>query len=83
MTGNYRVIHVDDFGACPNSGEDAIPSIHSALEAASGLDELVILKFSRGQYDLYPDKAIKQRYYISNTVSETEAPDVRLNNIAI
>jgi hypothetical protein len=76
MTGNYKVIHVDDFGACPNSGEDAIPPIQRALEAASGLDEGVILKFSKGQYDLYPDKAIKQQYYITNTASETETPDV-------
>jgi hypothetical protein len=76
MICNYRVIYVNDFGAHPDSGQDAVVSIQRALEAAAACKVPVILKFGKGRYDLYPGKAVKLPYHITNTTSEIENPDV-------
>lgn len=69
------VFRVTDFGARPDTGEDATMAIQSAIDAASAVEGPVIIDFPQGRYDLYPDKAVKEKYYVSNTASEEENPD--------
>ncbi|MCQ6561736.1 alpha-1,3-galactosidase-related protein [Paenibacillus mendelii] len=69
------VFRVTDFGARPDTGEDATKAIQSAIDAASAVKGPVIIDFPQGRYDLYPDHASKEVYYVSNTASEQENPD--------
>src|ERR1700730_257895 len=66
-------IVVTDFGAIPDSRKDAVSAIRKAL-ATCKRSRNTVLVFPKGQYDLYPDSAIKKEYFISNTSSETECP---------
>ena len=70
------VIDVTDYGAAPNSNEDAGPAVQKAIEVAKDIEGPVVLNFPNGQYDFFPEGAIKLPYYISNTASETQNPDV-------
>ncbi|WP_274653826.1 right-handed parallel beta-helix repeat-containing protein [Paenibacillus humicola] len=70
------VIRLTDYGARPDSGEDAAPAMRRALEAAARTGGPVVLACAEGRYDFYPGQAAKAPYYISNTASEAENPDV-------
>ncbi|MBB6733301.1 right-handed parallel beta-helix repeat-containing protein [Cohnella zeiphila] len=69
------VILLTDFGARPDSGEDALPAMRRALSAAADVDGPVVLQCPRGRYDFYPGDAVRVPLYISNTASEEECPD--------
>ncbi|SEO89799.1 right-handed parallel beta-helix repeat-containing protein [Paenibacillus sp. OV219] len=71
-----KVIHLMDFGARPNSGEDTVLPMRRALEAAAAQDMPVVLACSEGCYDFYPEHAAKVPFYITNSASEQETPDV-------
>lgn len=71
-----KVIHLTDFGAKPNSGEDTVLPIRRALEAAAALDMPVVLECADGCYDFYPEHAARLPFYITNSASEQEKPDV-------
>lgn len=49
-----EIISVTDFGAQPDSRNDACPSVRMALKAAEGRENVVI-KFPKGRYDFYPE----------------------------
>ncbi|GGA01288.1 alpha-1,3-galactosidase A [Paenibacillus marchantiophytorum] len=71
-----HTINVTDYGAIPDSGQDSSMSIRLAIQAASRLNGPVILNFPKGQYDLYPDLAVRVPYHISNTASEVEVSTI-------
>lgn len=48
----------------------------SALQAAAEISSPVILDCPKGCYHFYPDEAARKPYYITNTASEEENPDV-------
>ncbi|NUU59418.1 right-handed parallel beta-helix repeat-containing protein [Paenibacillus sp. JW14] len=48
----------------------------AALQAAAGISGPVVLDCPKGRYHFYVDEATRAPYYISNTTSETENPDV-------
>ncbi|USK36653.1 discoidin domain-containing protein (plasmid) [Bacillus sp. F19] len=73
---NPSVINVTDFGAVPNSGQDAGIAVQKAIAAAAKVQGPVILNFPKGKYDFYPEGAIKKPYFISNTASEAQNSDV-------
>ena len=70
------VIDVTYYGAKPNSHEDAAAPVQRAIAAAAAVDGPVVLHFPEGRYDFYAEDAEKRPYYISNTASESENPDV-------
>jgi hypothetical protein len=50
-----RTLNVADYGARPNSGENALPGIKRALAAARVIGSGVRVCFAPGRYELYPD----------------------------
>lgn len=70
------VINITDYGAVPDSGDDAGPAIEKAILAAKEIDGPVVINFPNGEYDFFPEGAQKTTYYISNTASEEQNPDV-------
>jgi hypothetical protein len=72
----YTTIHLTDYGAKPNSGEDATPAMKRAIDAALRLGCPTELECLEGRYDFYPEHATLLPYYITNTASEIENPDV-------
>ncbi|MEK4238830.1 alpha-1,3-galactosidase-related protein [Paenibacillus sp. FSL H7-0714] len=70
------VIRLTDYGVLPDSGLDAQPAMTRAIEAAAEITGPVLLDCPKGCYHFYPEEAIRAPYYISNTTSEEENPDV-------
>lgn len=86
------VIHLSDYGGTPDSRKDTVIPMRQALEAASHINGPVVVNCSKGRYDFYVEHAARLPYYISNTTSEEENPDVTktigilikgLNNVTI
>ena len=50
-----KILQITDFGATPDSWNDASPAIIKALEACRG-EESVTLNFPKGRYDLWPSR---------------------------
>ncbi|CAL1518965.1 right-handed parallel beta-helix repeat-containing protein [Chitinophaga sp. MM2321] len=67
-------ILVSDFGIQPNTFVDATPAVQKAIEACRNKPG-AILEFPAGRYDFYPEHAVKKKYFISNTSSETEVSE--------
>lgn len=68
-------LNVVDFGASPDSGTDATEAIQRALATAKlKSPEPVVLRFPKGQYDFFPEKATRVDYFIPGTASEAESP---------
>lgn len=76
FTQEKTIIDMTDYGVEPNSGKDAGPAVQKALVAAKKIEGPVLLNFPNGQYDFFPEGAVNEPYYISNTASETQNPDV-------
>ncbi|WP_136604222.1 right-handed parallel beta-helix repeat-containing protein [Paenibacillus dokdonensis] len=70
------VFRVTEYGAEPNSGENAIVAIQRTLEAAKRENSTCVIEFPHGRYDIFPEHALSERFHISNTVSEEEHADV-------
>ncbi|MCL6459586.1 MAG: right-handed parallel beta-helix repeat-containing protein, partial [Gorillibacterium sp.] len=70
------IIHLTNFGAKPDSGEDSQLAMRQAIEAARLISGPVVLDCPQGRYDFYLDEAVRAPYYITNTASEEENPDV-------
>jgi len=66
-------IRVSDFGIKPNSFENAVPALKLAIEACKSKSGVVLL-FTEGRYDFWPEHAEVRNYFVSNTSSETECP---------
>lgn len=73
-----QTILVSDYGAKPNSFEDATESVKSAIEACKESSATHLL-FEKGRYDFWPMDAEKRELYISNTSSESECMDKTKN----
>lgn len=63
-----KVYNAADYGILPGTGEDMTAKIAALLD---GIKEerdgkAAVLRFSAGEYDFYPDKAIERELYISN-----------------
>ncbi|MFF2479395.1 right-handed parallel beta-helix repeat-containing protein [Paenibacillus sp. NPDC058071] len=69
-------LQFDQFGIIPDTGQDAVPAMRQALEAAAAASGPVKLVVRPGRYDFYPEQATRALYYITNTASESENPDV-------
>lgn len=67
------VIDVTDFGADPSGIRDSAVPIQKAIAAAREAEGPVILNFPKGEYQVYPDKAVERELYISNTVGADQS----------
>ncbi|WP_419875392.1 right-handed parallel beta-helix repeat-containing protein [Candidatus Pristimantibacillus sp. PTI5] len=76
MNVPHTAISLNDFGGRPDSGEDAAGAMRRAIEETARIAGPVVLTCERGRYDFYPEHATKAKYYISNTASEDENPNV-------
>ncbi|SFS54185.1 right-handed parallel beta-helix repeat-containing protein [Paenibacillus sp. BC26] len=65
-----------DFGIKPDLGTDAVRAFQQAVEKMKECDSPVTLSIAKGRYDFYPEHAAKVPYYVTNTASESENPDV-------
>lgn len=72
---------VSDFGARPDSFENAVTAIQKAVEHCKTTGAKVLL-FPKGRYDIWSDGAVKREYFISNTSNEDECPS-KLKTIGI
>ncbi|WP_187380057.1 right-handed parallel beta-helix repeat-containing protein [Paenibacillus rubinfantis] len=70
------VISLGDFGASPDTDEDAQPAMRMALEAAARAEGPVVLEVPYGRYHFYPQSAIRAPYPVTNTASEEELTNV-------
>lgn len=70
------VFRLEDFGAQLDSGEDATVAMRSAIAAASAAGRPALLICGPGRYDFYPEEATRVPYFITNTASEAENPDI-------
>ncbi|MDI4644291.1 right-handed parallel beta-helix repeat-containing protein [Cohnella hashimotonis] len=67
---------LEDFGARADSGEDTVSAMRRAIAAAAGAGGPALLTCGPGRYDFYPEEAARVPYFITNTASETENPDI-------
>lgn len=77
QTGAERTVwRLEDFGARADSGEDTTVAMRRAIAAAASSEEAALLTCGPGRYDFYDEEAARVPYFITNTASETENPDV-------
>lgn len=77
LTGAEPTVwRLEDFGAKPDSGEDTAVAMRQAIAAAANSEGAALLTCGPGRYDFYDDEAARVPYFITNTASETENPDV-------
>ncbi len=57
---------VTEFGARPNSRENAVPAVQKALEACRGRKSALLI-FPAGRYDFWPQHCTEREYHMSNT----------------
>ncbi|MFE4710609.1 right-handed parallel beta-helix repeat-containing protein [Paenibacillus sp. NPDC056722] len=76
MIATPTIITLTDYGAQPDTELDNQAAMTAALQAAAGISGPVVLDCPKGRYHFYVDEATRAPYYISNTTSETENPDV-------
>ena len=64
------VVRVDAYGADPTGRTDSTPAVVAALRHAKKVDHNrpVRIVFSKGTYQLYPERAETRELYVSNTV---------------
>lgn len=66
-------VSVADYGAVPDSREDAVIPIIEAIKACKS-NKASVLFFPKGRYDLYAKNAVQKEYFISNTSTAEECP---------
>ncbi|MBB6672929.1 right-handed parallel beta-helix repeat-containing protein [Cohnella nanjingensis] len=76
MNETSTIINVADYGARPDSREDAGPAMRKAIEAAARATGPVVLRCEPGRYDFYPGGAERIPYPVTNTASEQEHPNI-------
>jgi hypothetical protein len=64
------VLEITDYGASPDSGNDATAAFQAAVAAARGAAKPVILDLPAGRYDLYSTHATKRPCYYSNATEK-------------
>lgn len=60
------VISVTDFGATPDSRQNAVEAVQAALAACRAVADPVLV-FSKGRYDFWPHHCAERVYFESNT----------------
>ncbi|MET7569308.1 right-handed parallel beta-helix repeat-containing protein [Streptomyces sp. NPDC005492] len=67
---SVAVVDVDAYGADPTGRTDSTPAVVAALRHAKSVDRHrpVRIVFSKGTYQLYPERAEARELYVSNTV---------------
>ncbi|CAI6023043.1 right-handed parallel beta-helix repeat-containing protein [Cohnella sp. JJ-181] len=70
------VFRLEDYGARPDSGTDATVAMRSAIAAAAAAGRPALVACGPGRYDFYPAEATRAPYFITNTASEAENPDI-------
>lgn len=66
---NRKIYNLVDYGIVPNTGEDYSVLINEAIEKIVQQNRPnagLIIKFKKGRYDFFPEKAVKKTYFISN-----------------
>lgn len=81
VPGSKRLLDATDFGAAPDSGDDAAPALRAALAAASTAGPGARLLLPPGRYDVWPERADRRELYVSNTVGAD--PRHRLKTIGL
>ncbi|ACT01641.1 right-handed parallel beta-helix repeat-containing protein [Paenibacillus sp. JDR-2] len=73
---SVKVISLADFGDAEQLQQNAGEVLRRAIEAAGAQDGPIVLEVPFGTYHFYPEHADKAAYYITNTASEEENPDI-------
>ena len=66
-------IRVSNFGAHPYTYENCVTCLQEAISECKRSGARV-LSFEKGRYDIWPEGAIRRKYFISNTSTEQECP---------
>lgn len=69
-------IFLTDFGVGPDTGEDLLPALKKAIEAANESPDGCEIIFENGIYDIYPDNLTPLDIHVSNTHSEEEGESI-------
>ncbi|MFV0267268.1 MAG: hypothetical protein ACK5HT_09045 [Draconibacterium sp.] len=59
-------VKITDFGVVPDSRKNIVPAVQQALEVCNQKSSAVLV-FPKGRYDFWPQHAIEEVYYESNT----------------
>lgn len=65
-------IRVSNFGAHPYTYENCVTCLQEAISECKRSGARV-LSFEKGRYDIWPEGAIRRKYFISNTSTEQES----------
>lgn len=63
-----------DYGILPDTYRNQTPAFRQLIDAAAKHPGCVVA-LQPGRYDLWPEGAVRQQLFVSNTTSEVEAPD--------
>lgn len=66
------MIDISKYGIEPNTQKDMTGNFLNLLEDLRGVEGDKLIKLPKGEYHLYPQKAKRRIYYITNTVSQSE-----------
>ncbi|MDE5745057.1 MAG: right-handed parallel beta-helix repeat-containing protein, partial [Paramuribaculum sp.] len=66
-------IRVSDFSMRPYAFENCVTNLQAAIDSCRSNPGSVLL-FEPGRYDIWPEGAVREEIYISNTSSEVECP---------
>jgi hypothetical protein len=64
-------ISVADFGVKPDTYENVTPKVQEVIDRAIRTNQSRLV-FPKGRYDFWPDGAIRAKYFVSNTSTESE-----------
>ncbi|MDF2537819.1 MAG: alpha-galactosidase [Herbinix sp.] len=70
-----KLMNIRDFGIHPDTGEDCTEELNKVINEAMTYESATI-ELEKGIYHIYPENAVKKGYYITNTATKEENPDV-------
>ncbi|MDI4646432.1 right-handed parallel beta-helix repeat-containing protein [Cohnella hashimotonis] len=76
QSSSRALFRLEDFEARPDSGKDATVAMRGAIAAASAAGRPALLVCKPERYDFYPAEATRAPYFITNTASAAENPDI-------
>lgn len=68
-------LKINDFGIKADSANEAGYAFARAVAESQKTDEHVTLTLDKGTYNFYVENSIKEKYFITNTASQTECAD--------
>lgn len=66
------VLDATKYGADPSGAGDNAQAIQAVLAAAKEQEGPVTIRFPKGEYHIYPDRAYERELYVSNTVGANQ-----------